>query len=243
MKTIVVISDMHLDHLETPHYSYKLVKKFIEDTKPSELYINGDALDFGYLSLYTADYPLLRENKRLVKDFDMMNRELDFFQTYCKKVVYIEGNHENRLMRFQEHLPAVADGLVDIEHNLDLKKRKILWYPIDKVCFIFPDLIVTHGTRFGVNFTKNVLEEMQVNTIVGHTHREQMFAKSYEVIKREVRVYGLGCLCDKNPSYQKGKQSGHTNGFGIIEGTEKCWSFYPISIKPEGFSWNGHHYK
>jgi predicted MPP superfamily phosphohydrolase len=242
MKKCIIISDAHLDALEPQHQSYKLVKKFIVDQQPDIIYLNGDMLDFGYLSLYTKDYPLLRENRRLTKDFDLMNKELDFFQSNSNEVIYLEGNHEGRLTRFQESIPSVADGLLDLQHNLSLQKRGVKWYPVDKICHICDDLVVTHGTRFGMNFAKNVLDDMMISTIVGHTHRTQTFSKSFPAINKTVFIYGLGCLSAVNPSYLHGKLSGWTNSFGVAY-VSSSYTFYTVPIIDKKFIFNGVLYK
>lgn len=239
----VIISDMHLDSEEAQHYSYKLAKKFIQSIQPEELIIAGDFLDFAYLSKYVEGYEKLKENKRLIKDFSLFTKELDFFQTYCKKVILIEGNHEQRITRFEEQMPSVADGLISLEYNLHLKDRKIDFYSIDKPYFIFPDLVAIHGTRYGMNYTKDVLNDNMISTIQGHSHRTQSFHRSFPLIGKTIHSFGLGCLCNINPGYLHGKQSGWSNSFGVIEGNEKLWNFYNIDLSKNGFIFEKHIYK
>lgn len=240
---IALVGDMHLEQDVPEHSSYKAVKAFIKDIQPLHTVIIGDALDFSYLGYYNEALEELREGKRLKADIDLMNRELDFFQANSQGVSYLEGNHEYRLTRAAQKAPNVLKGLVDLPSLLHLQKRNIRWFPeMNQPVRIFDDLYVIHGKRYNIHYSKKLIEDYGVSVVQGHTHRLQTFAKSFLGGKADVG-YGLGCLCDTNPSYTNGYPTGHTNGFGLIETDLDSWTFYNIQVKDGAFLWNGNKYQ
>lgn len=237
MQTFIVVSDAHLESGMQEDSSYSLVKRFIKSFRPDTIYLNGDILDFSYLSSYNEAAELLREGKRLQDDYSLLNRELDFFQRYSKKVVYLAGNHETRAERFINKFMNLGD-LLSIPYNGRLKERGISWIGEDSQPInITKDLLIAHGIYFNVHFAKKTVETMGESIIVGHTHRRQEYSFSYYG-GRVVTCYGLGCLCDTNPSYMKSKNSGHTRSFGIGYISSSSFSFHNILID-DGFIWEG----
>lgn len=238
MNTFVVISDAHLEHDEQPHPSYLLVKKFIKSIKPDVVYINGDLMDMSYLSTYTAEAELARENKRLLLDYDVLNKELDFFQKHSKQVHYLEGNHESRAQRNIDKMMNYGE-LLSIPRNTKLEERGIPWYqeheqPIE----ITEDLVIAHGFFINVHFAKKSVESMGRSIILGHTHRRQEY--TYRYFGGEIVTgHGLGCLCGLNPAFMKSKNSGHSNGFGVGYITDKGVHFDNILIKNNSFVHGG----
>ncbi len=213
MKRLVFISDMHLEAGEEQHESYRTVKKFIKTEKPDTIIIIGDALDFSYLGSYNMSLEELRENKRLSADYDMFNKELDFFQKYSKEVIYLEGNHEYRLTRAIQRTPNFLSGLIELPVKLKLQERGIQYITEQDQPYKIQKLYVMHGKRYNMHFAKATLEDMGANTIMGHTHRIQMYSRRFTATGDEVACWGIGCLSSKAPEWQNGQANNWTNGF------------------------------
>ena len=239
MDKVIIIADAHLESGEECHPSYKLAKKFIKNQKPNYLILLGDMLDFSYLSTYNEQKALFRENKRLYKDYALFNKELDFFQKYCNKVIYLEGNHERRVEATIEKYPQFQNS-IEVPINLKLKQRGINWYSEKEQPIHLGDLCFLHGKYYTIFYTKKTLEEYGVNLIIAHCHRPQMFSKTFSGTGTELMCYGLPCLTDKRPDYLNGRSTDHQNGLGIAF-VEKAgdFSFYAINIKNNHFIYNG----
>jgi predicted phosphodiesterase len=216
IKKVIIISDVHLETGEEEHSSYSLVKKFFKAEKPDILIINGDLLDFSYIGVFNKEAELLRENKRLKADYDLANKDLDFFQKYAKKVIYLQGNHERRVDTIIEKYPNYLKDCIELESNLNLKQRNIQWIREVDQPYKMGKLYILHGQRYSINFAKATLEDMGGNTVVGHTHRIQSFSKKFWATGQEICCWGVGCLCNKNPEWQKGKPNCWMNGFAYV---------------------------
>ena len=96
-KKIIVINDVHVPHQNTRMIN-NLVK-LIEDEQPDEIILNGDMVDFYDLSSFDKD-PNRTQN--LQQELDILYQMLLVFRAACPeaKIVYIEGNHEDRLKRY-----------------------------------------------------------------------------------------------------------------------------------------------
>lgn len=238
METFVVVSDPHLEDGTDPHPAYKLAKKFIKHFKPNTIYLNGDMLDLSYMSSYTAAAELAREGKKLKKDYDLLSRELDFFQRWSKKVVYLSGNHEERAQRTIDRYMNWGD-LLSLPDHTRLKERNIDWYPEkDQPIEITQDLLISHGFYYNMHYAKKTVETTGRSIIVGHTHRRQEYTYSYYG-GYVVTCYGLGCLCDLSPDFMKSKNSGHSHGFGVGYITSGGFHFDNILIRNNEFVYGG----
>ncbi len=244
MKRAVIISDSHLEQGDEVHSSYLLVKKFIKYEKPDILVLNGDMLDFSYLSSYNESKHQLREGKRLAKDIEMFKKELDFFQKYSKKVIYLYGNHEERLVKTVERFPNLAEGILTIENLLNLKERNIEYYYEKDQPIRLEDshLFMLHGKRFNIHFCAATVKDYLTNIVMGHTHRIQQF--TMRGLDREFGAFGLGCLSAKNPDYLNGKFSQWANGFGYVYiHDDNNFTFNNIHIINDSFALNGKFWK
>jgi len=212
MKQVIIIGDSHLMHDEEEHPSYTLTKKYIKSEKPDLLILNGDLLDFSYLSKFDESLFQLREGKRLYRDIEMMRKELDFFEKYSKKILYLEGNHEFRLTKRVQSLPNIADGIMSLDKLLKIN----YWIPeIEQPIRIENShLFCLHGKRYTIHFAAATLRDYMVNLAMGHTHRIQH--SSLRGLDKEIGCWGVGCLCSKNPEWQNGKMNSWMNGFAQV---------------------------
>jgi len=240
MRRIIIAADFHLEIGEEVHSSYKLVKKFVKYERPDLLILAGDAFDFSYLGSYNILLEELRENKRLKLDFDFFNKEIDYFQKYCKEVVYLEGNHEFRLTRQIQKYPNFLRGLIDIETNLHLEDRKILWLPEVEQPYKVGKLYVIHGKRYNIHFCKATLEDYGSNICMAHAHRIQTYTKKLWATGEEIGAWGIGTLSSKNPDWQNGKPNCWQNGFAYLYVQDNGnFTLLNIHIIDNSFIFNG----
>ena len=233
MRKIVIIADAHLEAGTPEHWSYKMVKRFIASYQPDEIIINGDLIDFSYLSVYNERKELLRESKRLQKDIFYIRKELDFFESHSKKILYLEGNHEYRLTRTIEKYPNIAHELLEWDKLLNIN----YYIPESEQPIKVGKYYIMHGKRFNKYYTAATLLDYGENIIIAHAHRIQQH--TIRTLTGVKTCYGLGSLLDHKAQYLNGKLSDWANGFGILLSDRRVETFYNILISKSGFIWDG----
>lgn len=155
------------------------------------------------------------------------------------KIIYIQGNHEERLPRFQKRSVKAAYGvkpatateddpdLMSVENLLDLQSLGIEWvgqYP-DGGYWINDNLIAEHGDTTSSVSGKSagkVLDDARESHVFGHTHRVESATKT-AYPKNGPKVYratSLGCqvYLDNNGTEAPGnkKKQDWQNAVGIV---------------------------
>jgi metallophosphoesterase superfamily enzyme len=238
VKSIIILSDVHLEYGLKTDKSYEVVKNFIKEYKTEKVVLGGDFLDFSYLGAYNKDAPMLMENKRLYKDIDIAKREIDFFRKYSKKdVLYLEGNHEERLRRQVSRTPMIADNILTLKKLLNVPFVLLEDQPVE----IVDNLFCMHGHRYSMHLAAATVKDYMENVIVGHAHRLQTWAT--RTMKHSKVCWSSGCLCSKTPKYLKGRHSIWNNGFVLVEYDNKGFTVNNILIEDNSFIWNGKRWK
>ena len=246
MKRAIIIADTHIDE-KTPK-AYQLVKRFIKkEHKHIDIAIlNGDFADVNALNDWDKDKPKLLENKRYIREVANVNKELDFLQKYIKKIVYIEGNHENRATRAVEKEPHL-EGMLEIPEVLHLKERGIQWVP-DNIYeetgtfYKLSKVYFHHALSCSQNAAKAIMMKLGCNMCCGHLHREMMFMLNM-AMQEPMVVHIVGCLCSKQPAWKKGNPTGWANQFAIMDYNKDIFDFNVITIIKNKFIYNGKEYK
>lgn len=212
-KKVLLCYDAHLSHSKKPNGAYLLFKRFCVDFKPDELVIGGDFLDCEPLSHWVMDKHRRVEGQRIILDYDLANKELDFFEKYCKKIVYLEGNHENWIEDFIDRNPAL-EGTLEIRKNLRLKERGIEWVSINKL-YRVGKLYCTHGFYTSKYHSIKHLLAYGCNIVYGHVHQPQVSMINMKMVE-PYKAVSLGCLCGHEPEYMENRPANWMNGFGIV---------------------------
>ena len=94
---VAVLGDLHI-----PYHNKLMVKNFIQfvkDEQPDQIILNGDVVDFYDLSSFDKNPERLN---KLQEELDICVDLLKNLRKNCpkSKIIYILGNHENRLRRF-----------------------------------------------------------------------------------------------------------------------------------------------
>ena len=234
--TGIVLPDVHLD--EGVNKIYKVVKSFIATVEPDIIIIAGDFMDCPSFSHWDMDKRQLMEGKRFAKECAVANRELDFLQRYSKKVVYIEGNHENWVVQYIQRNPEM-EGLIELPLRLRLEERNIEWVPMNEL-YRIGNLYFTHGMYTNKYHAIQHLVRLGCNICYGHVHNAQT-AQINMKMQEPYMAYGLGCLCDSAPHYMKGKPCNWINQFAqfYINNRNDNFALYPINIIGDEILWGG----
>lgn len=184
----------------------------------------------------------LCENKRFSKECAVANRELDFLQKHSKDVVYLEGNHENWVEQYIEKKPEVEE-LLEIPTKLDLKERGIGWVPQNRL-YRVGKMYFIHGVYIYKYHAQKHLTAYGCNICYGHTHTAQTHQLNMKM-QDPIMAYGLGCLCDHEPHWMRGRPANWMNQFAVMDVQEDTGRFNlnTINITRGQFIYNGRIYR
>jgi UDP-2,3-diacylglucosamine pyrophosphatase LpxH len=141
----VILSDIHFPFEDKQ--VVRVVLNFIANYKPSHVFLNGDIIDFMAISHFDKDPKRLlklQEEIDTVYEFLRHLREITGADT---NIIYIEGNHENRLQRYLLQHPELS-SLRSMHPRIlfRLDELNIRWVSqAEKE--MFHGILVTHGTK------------------------------------------------------------------------------------------------
>lgn len=201
----------------------------------------GDYLDCESVSHWLKDKARILENKRLLKEYELGNRELDYLAQFCPKITYIEGNHENWVEQYIDHNPS-TEGLLEVKKCLNLEARGIKYVKLNHL-YKIGKLYFTHGIFATKYHASKHLAAYGASIMYGHTHNAQTAQMSMQMIK-PVMAYGLGCLCSHSPYYLHNRPCNWIDQFAVVEFDEKGnFNVTPINITNHQFIYAGKVYK
>lgn len=240
IKKVLIGYDVHLD-TKVPKV-YKLFKQFVADFKPNEIILGGDFMDVSALSAWDYDKKRKMEGRRYIKEYELANKELDFLQKHTKKIIYLEGNHENRVQRYLDKNPEM-EGIIEVPIVLNLKKRNIEYLKMNTY-YHLGHIYFTHGLYTNEFHAKKTLMNVGKNIVTGHLHTNQTYMMSM-MFQKPIMAYSMPCLCNKSPDYLKNRPSNWMSGFGVmyIDTKTGLFNLYVVNIIKNEFIWNGKKYK
>lgn len=246
-----------LSDLQVPYHdlrSLSAVEKYMTAHK-WDGYLNiGDFLDFDCISSFNKNAPRRKEGKRIWRDIHIANEILDRHQKLVKarnpkaKFVLLEGNHEERLERWLDENPEF-DGYLSVPRLLRLEERGVEWikswsrgetYKIGKATFL-------HGNYTNQYHPSKMATKYGDSVFYGHTHDMMCHAVSNHLNANKVHVgQSIGCLCEREQAYMKGKPSNWQQGFMVLylypDGNFTYYTprvFSHKFIGPDGISYEG----
>ena len=195
--------------------------EFIRDFKPEAFIVGGDFLDFDAICSFNRHKRVskgLNSVLRETRDEIMVGRKMldDIRAAVGPKceIVFMVGNHEERLESFFDEYPQLFTEYTTLEGALELKKRGIKlieqggFYRLGKLYFM-------HGEKYGSDlFTKNAALKCRKNVRLFHHHTNQSYMITSELDGNDkIEVKSCGCMCGMAPSYLKGQQNRWINSF------------------------------
>lgn len=214
-RRIGIISDVHVPSHDKTATEAALV--FLKSKEIDTLIINGDFMDFYQISRH--DKSALRAitfGDELEEGRIILQQIRGYFGPHVK-IVYQEGNHEERFSKF---LPQQLAGSkvrgASVAEQLELQSLNIAWVG-DRRGIDVGKLRVFHGHEInaaGVNAPRAMLAKSLDNVLVGHLHREQQLVKP-RLNGEFVGAWVTGALCDRRPHYAPVNE--WTSGFAYVE--------------------------
>lgn len=228
---------------QIPYHDKKLhevVLRWLDENQPYGLILSGDFIDL--ISFVEGKYDwnprMVRDPVQAVDDHRLeaisVMRDYAHYAGYPKVKYFIDGNHENRLLKYMVRhaklLSAVTDSsgrkLNSIERYLELDEG--VWvYPVSKKAkAAYPQTHVTLGKHLAVyhgwiarqksgQSAMATLEHLGHSVIVGHTHRQaKVYLTRHAISGPPAILTGIeaGTLADINgglgyaikPNWQQG---------------------------------------
>lgn len=216
IKTTLVCCDLHI-----PHHNFKLLKTFIEfgkDIKPDNILILGDFLDCYSISKFdtkpcTADD--FNEELLIGKEI------LSMFKKVSKEIIFIPGNHEERVSK------TVMRGKLRALYNLDalhiknlLEFNKLGIKYIERIFRFNKNFIAIHGTKCGAEPAKGEALSYMCSGISGHSHKCSVFKRSF--LDKKISWWSLPCMCDiPKQDYAVSFSHSWDLGFALVKYNDK----------------------
>lgn len=234
VKRGVFITDTHFEAGKELIPSYRLIKKFLASYKPDYIVHGGDISDWDFLASFNREKLALLEGKTFVKEYDVINREIDYLQKYCGELIVLAGNHDERVYHAIDKAPTLR-GLAEFEVQVDFKGRGVKWLRAVEQPAKLGKLNFIHGWYHNKYHTSKHLNEYSGNLVYGHVHDFQTDSKVLHARQEEIQAWSIGCLCDKNPEWMRGRPSGWQHGFALFTIGTHSFNVYPINIIRDTF--------
>jgi hypothetical protein len=254
VETWIVLPDMQVPYEDRK--SLHAVEKYMAAHR-FDGYLNiGDFLDFDCISSHNLNNLRAVEGKRILADYDHANRILDRHQAIVRKnnpkarFVLLEGNHEQRMDRYLDANPQM-EGMMEVDLNLRLDQRGIRYvkswskgehFTIGKANF-------THGQYTNQYHASKMVNAYGENVFYGHTHDVQCMPKVLKGADKTIVGQSLGCLCEYELSYMKGRPSNWQQAFAIFQFLPDGFFTYDVRrifkhrfIGPDGVVYDGNDY-
>lgn len=239
IKKVIIIPDAHLTD-ETPK-DYSAIKPFIKMFKPDKIILLGDFMDVSSLSAWDYDKKRKMEGRRFKNEISIANIELNYLAKHCNEIIYLEGNHEDRIERYLDKNPEM-EGMIEVQSQLRLRERGIKWVKMNDL-YKLGDMYFTHGMYTNIHHARKHLQALGCNICYGHTHTTQTALQNM-AMQKPYMAYALGTLGDKAPDFMKNRPCNWINQAAIFYYDTKTGHFnlYPINIIKGKFIWNGIEY-
>jgi len=255
MRRLLYLTDEHHPNLIPAAVDYKDLTrmtpllKFIKDFDPHVFVQGGDQLDLSVIAHWNRGKPRLTEGKRLADDYKRYNQIMDAraaVMPNLERHVMLEGNHEFWIQGVLDENPAY-EGMLEVPVNLNLKQRGIEWVEarkhlkIGKLHFIHGDYKTGYLPVFAA---KAIAGIYGASVVYGHQHVNQVFSAQTPFDKKPYQVWGVGCMCNLNPSWKRNSPDAWLNSFGVgYLHDNGNFDFQVINIVNNQFVYDGRLYK
>ncbi len=226
-----------------------VILQVCRDLLPEKIVLLGDMLDLAPWSTKFATEPGLRFTTQhsLVELYWFIGCLRETCPT--AEIVYLEGNHENRIERA---LKEKVDEALDVRPATDPKGLPALSIPrllaLDSVdvdyrgpygadYWLWDEVRIHHGHVVRGNSggtTSSILNNSNHSQIVGHIHRVESHSKTVQTAKGQKIITAMspGCLCRLDgvvPAFA-GKPLNWQQGFGLVHKNGKDVTITAIPI-------------
>lgn len=214
---VLVMSDLHI-----PYHSVGAIGEAIafgKDKKANLILLNGDMADFFSLSFWEKD----PRKRNLAKEVEAGRQFLEHIREQFPKakIIFKEGNHEERWERYLEAKAPDLLGLPEFtwQSVYGLDKWKIQHIG-ERRPIQLGKLIVIHGHEYRFNISnpvnpaRGLFLRGKTHALCGHFHQSSQHAEK-RLDDKVISTWSSGCLCDLHPDYAPINNWNH--GFSFID--------------------------
>jgi predicted phosphodiesterase len=220
-RRILVIPDLHLP-LEDKRATSRVLE-FAASERWDEAILLGDVLDCNLYSAFNEGKPRKTRGQSIAED---MKNGREWLAGFCRtvrkrrpgcKVVYIEGNHEERVQRYIDARPE-HEGLLEIPVQLQLDDLRVQWVPFwsKGTAYQIGHASFIHGFSTIQNHAAKHARDWGSNVFYGHTHDVQEHSIYRRAKNVTIKGKSLGCLCDFEQPYMRGRPMRWQHAFGVF---------------------------
>ena len=197
--------------------AYWTALEALRDAECDVIVLNGDMLDVYNLS----DHEKVEARRSWKWELDVAKAMLAHLRKFFgdkQRIVFREGNHEERYGRYIARKAKELEGTVHLEEFLGLRSLNIEW--VDKRAKMTGGkLWIDHGHEWfgggGVTPARNYRMKAVENILVGHVHRTSTDVVRKPLDGSYIGGWSVGCLCDLNTHYAA--RNGWNHGFAIVD--------------------------
>ena len=210
-----VISDIHI-----PYHDKRTIEKFVEECQEkrvSGILLNGDILDCYQLSDFLREPGAPQMKEEILKGREFLAWLRGKFPK--ARIIYKEGNHDDRLKRYLARRAPEIYELEDIwlPNLLRINDLGAEWVG-DKRVIMLGKLPVIHGHEYsgggGVMPARWFYLRTGGSVLGGHFHQPSYYP--FRTIRdEEVGCWSTGCACFLSPAYRPLNQWAH--GWAMVE--------------------------
>jgi len=207
----IAVGDMHYPYQNQE--AMNILLEFTKDFQPDYFLLMGDQMDMDSISYYNSNKPKLTEGKRLKREYKGFQHKvlnpLDIIlDDQCKRYFFI-GNHEYRVDRLIESSPQY-EGFIEVESNLDLEKYRVI--PFNDTINI-GEMYFLHGVYWNKYHAEKNARIYGKHVFNWHVHTNQVYTMHSPINRLPRQGVSVGCMCDKNPDWMRGKPNAWVNQF------------------------------
>lgn len=238
MSSVLVVGDCHVTNGQDLR-RFDWLSSLIADVKPQRIVLIGDFLTMNCLSAWDMNKRKNMEGRRYQLEIEAgkeaLNRllhgmtmlrakqQLQKVKMYNPELIYIEGNHEERLTRYLENDPTF-EGQVSIESDLRLSDDGWLWVPY-RSYYVCDSVGFTHvpfnkrGPICGADINKKCADVTIVSCVYGHTHEAHYSNYRRHGHANLQHILNIGCFFEEShdEDYAEGRIKGYWRGVIMLD--------------------------
>ena len=237
-RSVLVLPDLHIPHHDPA--ALDCVLQAYNYLKPQEVVVLGDWLDCEQFSSHPkSSFAEVRAHRFFEDELEPCIDVLNKLQKFGNKLVFVEGNHEQRIERWSlslgNRLGQDIYKMISPYRNLAEGRKKFVWVPYKSQLAhyeIAPDLWALHGWSFAKSAARIHQDRaVSVSVVYGHTHRQQSEARRDPATGRVLKAWSPGCLSKLQPLYAQNTPTSWVQGFSIVYVGKDTWTDYTVTIQ------------
>ena len=217
---------------------FSKVGDLIVDRRPTRIVLMGDFVTLESLSAWDLGKAGKMEGKRYSEDckagvqaIDLMLSPLRRLQNkqrkaketvYEPRIVYILGNHEDRLARYVSAKPELAEHL-EISKDLQLEESGFTDVVAYRGFIEFDGVLFTHAVMNAANLAvggktalATIAQSVSKSVVIGHLHRLETTNHYRHGADDIIQILSTGCFFDGVEDYADGGLNAYWRGVMIL---------------------------